>query len=146
MRYASLTLRWMVLITGFSRPNMTAVFGKSIYQIDQLSNVLRDRTREDLVFHYRSLTDILSSFLPPRGLIIAMIWYLALHVTWPSCRVFHLVSTVFLYQSVEQVTTFNLLGTSFREDRAERAAIVYGGLNNWPNETIGKEHKQCRLS
>ena len=74
MRYASLTLRWMVLTTGFSRPNMTAVFGKSIYQIDQLSNVLRDRTREDLVFHCRSLNGILSSFLPPRGLIIAMIW------------------------------------------------------------------------
>ena len=38
---------------------------------NQLSNVLRDRTREDLVFHCRSLNGILSSFLPSQGLIFS---------------------------------------------------------------------------
>ena len=33
---------------------------------------------------------------------------------------------------VEVITTFK-----------GRARIVYKGLYNWPNETIGKQHKQC---
>ena len=27
--------------------------------------------------------------------------------------------------------------------QARRAHTVYKGLYNWPNETIGKQHKQC---
>lgn len=60
----------------FIQTQYNGCFRKSIYRIDQLSNVLGDRTRKDLVFHCRSLNGILSSFLLSRGLIIAMIWYL----------------------------------------------------------------------
>ena len=53
------------------QPSMTAVLANLFIKFsefdvfitfNQLSNVLRDRTREDLVFHCRSLNGILSSF------------------------------------------------------------------------------------